>query len=124
MQSGGYENDERAVGDGQKRWCGISCHPGKQGVGACPPVPSFEHKRLMRRSDEGIVQPPGHWATCTFHTSPAFRIFPFRRPQKVRCGPATLLQPRLPSHGLRRHLSSIHVRLIAMFHFAFSLPGL
>ena len=29
---------------------------------------------------------------------------------KVRCGPATVLHPHLPSHGLRRHLSSIAVR--------------
>ena len=30
-------------------------------------------------------------------------------PPKVRCGPATVLQPRLPSHGLHRLLSSIRV---------------
>ena len=30
--------------------------------------------------------------------------------QKVRCGPATVLQPRLPSHGLHRLPSSIRVR--------------
>ena len=32
-------------------------------------------------------------------------------PPKVRCGPATLLQPRPPSHGLHRLLSSMRVRL-------------
>ena len=32
-------------------------------------------------------------------------------PTKVRCGPATSLQPRLPSHGLHRLLSSLRVRL-------------
>ena len=29
---------------------------------------------------------------------------------KVKCGPATVLQPRLPSHGLHRLLSSIAVQ--------------
>ena len=32
-------------------------------------------------------------------------------PQKVRCGPATVLQPRLPSHGLHRQRSTLRVRL-------------
>ena len=31
--------------------------------------------------------------------------------QKVRYGPATVLQPRLPSHGLHSLLSSVRVRL-------------
>ena len=31
--------------------------------------------------------------------------------QKVRCGPATVLQPRLPYHGLHHLLNSIRVRL-------------
>ena len=34
---------------------------------------------------------------------------PTCRPQKVRCGPATVLQPRLPSHGLHCLLSSLRV---------------
>ena len=41
----------------------------------------------------------------TAHTSP------FRGAPKVRCGPATVLQPRLPAHGLHRLLSSVHVQL-------------
>ena len=32
-------------------------------------------------------------------------------PQKVKCGPAPMLQPRLPSHGLHCLLSSLSVRL-------------
>ena len=32
-------------------------------------------------------------------------------PPKVRCGPTTVLQPRLPSHGLHRQLSSSRVGL-------------
>jgi hypothetical protein len=32
-----------------------------------------------------------------------------RGPQKVRCGPATVLQPRLPSHGLHRFLNSLRL---------------
>ena len=36
-------------------------------------------------------------------------------PQKVRRGPATALQPRLPSHGHHRLLRSIRVRLLIAF---------
>ena len=32
-------------------------------------------------------------------------------PPKVTCGPATALQPHLPSHGLHRHPSPLRVRL-------------
>ena len=35
-------------------------------------------------------------------------------PPKVRCGPATVLQPRLPSHGLHRHLSTLRVGLASI----------
>ena len=31
-------------------------------------------------------------------------------PQTVRCGPATVLQPSLPSHGLHCKLHLIHIR--------------
>ena len=39
-------------------------------------------------------------------------------PTKVRCGPATVHQPRLPSHGLHCLLSSLCVRLPAIVPFA------
>ena len=35
-----------------------------------------------------------------------------RGPPKVRCGPATKPQPRLPSHGLHCHLNSTCVRYV------------
>ena len=33
----------------------------------------------------------------------------WRGPQKVRCGPATVLQPRPPSHSLHRRLGTLHI---------------
>ena len=42
---------------------------------------------------------------------------------KVRCGPATKLQPRLPSHGLHRLLSSIRVRVAWTVHSQCSAPS-
>ena len=49
-------------------------------------------------------------------------------PQKVRCGSATVLQPRLPSHGLHCNLGSQIVLHIVefitaiQFHMAAPLP--
>ena len=73
---------------------------------------------LLRKAEEGASggKPPvqtlvwgerqekvQHEHTKIFSTPPPW-------PQKVRCGPATMLQPRLPSQGLHSHLRSLRVR--------------
>ena len=46
-----------------------------------------------------------------------------RGPEKVGCGPVTLLQSRLPSHDLHRQHSSLHVHFPALFGKALSSPA-
>ena len=45
-----------------------------------------------------------------------------QRPQKVRCGWATVLQPHLPSHGLHRPFSSQHVPMTVCVCSLLPLP--
>ena len=95
--------------------------------GGCPRL----CRRSVRQETHGAPcvrpspgpEPLGGMASWTFRTCAAMWMWGGEWGAKVRCGPATGLQPRPPSHGLHRLLRSIGVCVASECPAAPQPPG-